>query len=59
VHVVLYVRATGTHVPVEEDTVDAKGQPTADEHVTYSKWGEIVRPEAPQATVSIGSISAV
>jgi hypothetical protein len=59
VHVVLYVRATGTHVPVEEDTVDAKGQPTAGEHVTYSKWGEIVRPEAPQATVSIGSISAV
>ncbi len=59
VHVVLYVRATGTHVPVEEDSVNAKGQPTTAVHVTYSKWGEIVRPEAPQATVSIGPISAV
>jgi hypothetical protein len=59
VHVVLYVRARGTHVPVEEDTVDAKGQPTAAEHVTYSKWGELVRPLAPQATVSIGPVSAV
>ena len=26
-HVVLYVRAKGTHVPVEEDSVNAKGQP--------------------------------
>lgn len=59
VHVVLYVRATGTHVPVEEDSVNAKGLPTGAEHVTYSNWGEIVRPEAPQATISIGSISAV
>jgi hypothetical protein len=59
VHVVLYVRAQGTHVPVEEDSVDAKGQPTDAEHVTYSKWGELVRPLAPQATVSIGPVSAV
>ncbi len=57
VHVVLYVRAKGTHVPVEEDSVDAKGQPTAAEHVTYSKWGELVRPLAPQASVSIGPVS--
>ena len=57
VHVVLYVRAKGTHLPVEEDSVDAKGQPTAAEHVTYSKWGELVRPLAPQAAVSIGPIS--
>ncbi|MGO8826084.1 MAG: hypothetical protein ACLQU9_12710 [Acidimicrobiales bacterium] len=56
-HVVLYVRAQGAHVPVEEDSVDAKGKPTSAEHITYSKWGEIVRPEAPQATISIGRIS--
>jgi hypothetical protein len=59
VRVVLYVRATGTHVPVQEDSLNAKGQPTTAVHVTYSNWGEIVRPEAPQATVSIGRISAV
>ena len=58
-HVVLYVRAKGTHVPVEEDSVNAKGQHTSAEHVIYSKWGEQVRPEAPMATISIGSISAV
>ena len=58
-HVVLYVRAEGTHVPVEEDSVNAKGQHTAAEHIVYSKWGELVRPEAPQATISVGSISAV
>jgi hypothetical protein len=59
VHVVLYVRAQGPHVPVAEDSVNAKGRPTAAEHVTYSKWGELVRPLAPQATVSIGPVSAV
>ena len=58
-HVVLYVRARGSHVPVEEDSVDAKGRPTSAEHVTYSEWGELIRPEAPHATVSIGPISAV
>lgn len=57
--VVLYVRAHGTHVPVEEDSVDSKGKPTAAEHIVYSKWGERVRPEAPTATISVGSISAV
>ncbi|HEX4433310.1 MAG TPA: hypothetical protein VH012_00675 [Acidimicrobiales bacterium] len=58
-HVVLYVRAKGTHVPVEEDSVNAKGQTTDAEHITYSKWGERVRPEAPKATISVGLISAV
>ena len=58
-HVVLYVRAKGTHVPVEEDSVNAKGQTTHAEHITYSKWGERVRPEAPKAAISVGSISAV
>ncbi|MFZ0251344.1 MAG: hypothetical protein WAL61_15475 [Acidimicrobiales bacterium] len=58
-HVVLYVRAEGTHVPVEEDSVNAKGQHTAAEHIIYSRWGERVRPKAPTATISVGSISAV
>ena len=58
-HVVLYVRAQGSHVPVEEDSVNAKGQHTDAEHIVYSRWGEQVRPEAPKATISIGSISAV
>jgi hypothetical protein len=58
-HVVLYVRARGTHVPVEEDSVNAKGQSTDTEHITYSKWGELVRPNAPTATIKVGSISAV
>lgn len=58
-HVVLYVRARGTHVPVEEDSVDSKGQHTAAEHIVYSRWGERVRPKAPTATISVGSISAV
>ena len=58
-HVVLYVRAEGTHVPVEEDSVNAKGQHTDAEHIVYSRWGEQVRPEAPKATISVGSINAV
>jgi hypothetical protein len=58
-HVVLYVRAHGSHVPVEEDSVNAKGQATTAEHIAYSKWGEIVRPRAPQAAASIGPVSAV
>ena len=29
-----------------------RASPTATEHITYSKWGETVRPEAPQGTVS-------
>jgi hypothetical protein len=58
-HVVLYVRAQGTHVPVEEDSVNAEGRHTDAEHIVYSRWGEQVRPEAPKATISVGSISAV
>jgi hypothetical protein len=56
IHVILYVRAHGSHVPVEEDSVDVHGHRTAEEHVTYSAWGEKVRPQAPQASVSIGRI---
>lgn len=58
-HVVLYVRAHGSHVPVEEDAVDAKGNATGALHVAYSHWGEIVRPQAPQGAVPIGPVSAV
>jgi hypothetical protein len=57
--VVLYVRSHGSHVPVEEDAVDARGKPNGALHVAYSHWGEIVRPEAPQGAVPIGPVSAV
>jgi hypothetical protein len=57
--VVLYVRAHGSHVPVEEDAVNAKGKATGALHVTYSHWGETVRPQAPQGAVPIGPVSAV
>jgi hypothetical protein len=58
VQVVLFVRARGSHVPVEEDSIDAHGRPTDAEHVVYSGWGEVVRPVAPQATVTLGPVSA-
>jgi hypothetical protein len=57
--VVLYVRARGSHVPVEEDAVDASGKPNGALHVAYSRWGETVRPQAPQGAVPIGPVSAV
>ena len=58
-HVVLYVRAHGSHVPVEEDAVDAQGKPNGALHVAYSHWGETVRPQAPSGAVPIGPVSAV
>jgi hypothetical protein len=58
-HIVLYVRAHGRHVPVEEDAVDAKGNTTGALHIAYSHWGETVRPEAPPGAVPIGPVSAV
>lgn len=57
--VVLYVRAHGRHVPVEEDAVDSKGKANGALHVAYSHWGETVRPQAPQGAVPIGPVSAV
>ncbi len=57
VRVVLFVRANGTHVPVEEDTVNAQGHPTGAEHTVYSMWGESVRPTAPSASVTIGPVT--
>ena len=46
-HVVLYVRAHGSHFPVEEDSVNAKGKSTAAEHITYSRWGRRCGPRPP------------
>jgi hypothetical protein len=57
--VVLYVRATGTHVPVEEDSVDTRGRATSALHVVYSHWGEPVRPQAPSGALPLGPVSAV
>jgi hypothetical protein len=56
-HVVLYVRASGRHVLVEEDTVGANDKPNALERIVFSKWGESVRPKAPHASITLGSIS--
>ncbi|HUC05166.1 MAG TPA: hypothetical protein VL961_07190 [Acidimicrobiales bacterium] len=55
--VVLYVRADGSHVLVEEDSLGAKGRTDGLEHIVFSKWGEQVRPHAPQATITLGNIS--
>lgn len=57
--VVLYVRAHGSHVPVEEDAIDAAGKPNGTLHVAYSHWGETVRPEAPPGALPIGPVGAV
>lgn len=59
VTVVLYVRADGRHVPVEEDSLNAHGKRTVAEHVVYSSWGETVRPKAPLASISIGHTNTV
>ncbi len=58
VHVVLYVRAAGSHVPVEEDSVSPTGKQNGTFRVVYSMWGEVVRPFAPQATASIGPVAS-
>jgi hypothetical protein len=54
---VLYVRAAGRHLLVEEDTVDTDGAPNGAEHIVFSRWGELVRPEAPDASFTLGSVS--
>jgi hypothetical protein len=55
---VLYVRASGRHLLVEEDTVDAHGAPNGAEHIVFSRWGESVRPRAPVASFTLGPVSA-
>jgi hypothetical protein len=58
VHAVLYVRALGRPQPVQEDTVNAQGKPNGEDHIVFSKWGERVRPRAPDATITLGPVSA-
>jgi hypothetical protein len=58
VHVVLYVRAAGRHLVVEEDTVGAHGKPNGEEHIVFSRWGEPVKPKAPEASITLGSVNA-
>jgi hypothetical protein len=53
---VMYVRASGSHDVVEEDTVGSNGKPNGLEHTVYSLWGERVRPVAPTTSLSIGSV---
>jgi len=55
---VLYVRASGTHVLVEEDTVNTQGKTNGAEHIVFSKWGESVKPKAPHAAITLGTINA-
>jgi hypothetical protein len=54
---VLYVRASGRHLLVEEETVNAHGTPNGAEHIVFSRWGESVRPRAPDASFTLGSVS--
>jgi hypothetical protein len=55
---VLYVRASGHHVLVEEDTVNTQGRANGAEHIVFSNWGESVKPRAPRASLTLGSINA-
>jgi len=57
-HVVLYVQATGKHHLVEEDTINAHQVADGVLRITFSKWGESVRPKAPTASITLGPISA-
>ena len=55
---VLYVRASGPHDLVEEDTVGTQGTANGAEHIVFSKWGEPVKPRAPQASITLGPVNA-
>ncbi len=55
-HVVLYVRATGRPIIVEEDSVESGGSTSGQSRIVFSKWGERVRPEAPAAAITIGPV---
>jgi hypothetical protein len=54
---VLYVRASGKHLLVEEDTVNTQGKTDGAEHIVFSKWGESVKPKAPHAAITLGPIN--
>ena len=58
VRAVLYVRASGRHVLMEEDTVDTQGKANGAEHIVFSNWGESVKPRAPHASFTLGTINA-
>jgi hypothetical protein len=58
VAVVLYVEASGSHAPVEEDSENAAGHPSNQVHITFSRWGEVVRPRAPVAAVTLGPVAS-
>ena len=49
---VLYVRASGRHLLVEEDTLGPRGTPNGVEHIVFSEWGELVRPMAPAGGIA-------
>jgi hypothetical protein len=53
----LYVRSTGRHLIVEENTVNSQGQANGAEHIVFSKWGESVKPRAPEASITLGSVT--
>jgi hypothetical protein len=53
----LYIRTGGRHLIVEEDSVGANGAANAKVHIVFSKWGEKVKPLAPDATIRLGQIS--
>jgi hypothetical protein len=55
---ILYVQAAGRHRLVEEDTVGKNGKANGAEHIVFSKWGESVKPKAPNASITLGNISA-
>lgn len=57
-HAILYVRASGRPLVVEEDTVNAQGKRNGIEHIIFSKWGETVQPKAPQSSITLGSVNA-
>jgi hypothetical protein len=55
---ILYVRASGRPLIVEEVTVGSQGKPNGEDEITFSRWGERVRPKAPYTTIILGSVSA-
>ena len=55
---VLYVRASGPHLLIEEDSLGPRGTPNGVEHIVFSEWGELVRPTAPAAGMQIGPVNA-
>jgi type II secretory pathway pseudopilin PulG len=53
VPIVLYVNATGTPRPVEEDTNPKAKSADIEGKVTFSKWGENTHPKAPPSSIPL------